>query len=510
MSGIIVDCFAGGGGASTGLEIAFGRSPDIAINHDPEAIAMHEMNHPDTIHLNANIWQVDPDDIVRKHGPIAGLWASPDCTHHSKAKGGKPLKKNLRDLAWTVVLWAQRGKPEVIWMENVEEFKQWGPLDENGRPCPARKGTEFRRWVGALRSAGYKVDWWELRASDYGAPTIRKRLFVVARRDGLPITRPPATHGPGMPRPHIPVANIIDWSIPCPSIFLTREEARELYRQTGIRVNRPLVDNTLRRIAKGVKRYIIDAEEPFFVTYAQQGGANRSGQNPLHTICASHKDQNAIAVAAFMAQHNSGVVGHSLDKPLSTLTATCTQQALVAAHMMPWYGASVARSAAEPSGTITAGGGGKQALVTGHMMNLHGADRRASAVTRPLGTVCAQGNHHALVAPFLQKYYGTDQDPSMSEPLHTITTKDRFSLVSVSVGGERLVMTDIGMRMLVARELYDAQSFPRDYTIDRTRFGPLSRTSQTRMVGNSVPPKLAAAVAKANRPASLIAKEAAA
>jgi len=543
--GIIVDSFAGGGGASTGIEMALGRSPDVAINHDPEAVALHAMNHPDTVHLNSNIWHVDPDDIVRRHGPVDLLWASPDCKHFSKAKGGKPVAKNIRDLAWIVVLWAKRARPKVICLENVEEFQDWGPLTADNRPCPERKGFEFRRWVKELKRLGYKVEWKELRACDYGAPTIRKRLFLIARRDGQPIVWPEPTHGDpasedvkaGRLEPWRSAASIIDWSIPCPSIFLTKAQAEAWRKETGQRLIRPLADATMRRIARGVMRYVIEAAEPFVVTYAQQGGGNRSGDDPLHTVCASTKDQNAIIapyfvprygerprqeprcqsaedpaativptgngaslVAAFMAQHNSDRIGREVDEPLSTLTHRCTQQTVVQAAFMAQNNTGlVGHEMGKPVSTIV-GKGCTQSLVTAHMMSMKGSDRRDASADEPLNTVCAGGTHAALIAPFLMKYYGADQDPRLSDPLHTATSRDRFGLVHCTIRGVDMVLVDIGMRMLTPAELYRAQGFPDGYIIDRTEAGPLPKTAQTRMCGNSVCPPVAAALVAANYP----------
>lgn len=523
---MIIDSFAGGGGASTGIEMALGRSPDVAINHDAKALAMHQANHPDTLHLNSNVWHVDPAEICR--GRRVGLaWFSPDCKDHSKAKGGKPRRKNIRDLAWVVVLWAKRARPEVIALENVEEFREWGPLDLNGRRCPERKGQTFDKWVKELQRLGYKVEWQELRACDYGAPTIRKRLFLIARRDGRPIVWPEPTHGvpdsaevlTGLRKPWITAAEIIDWTQPVPSIFMTKAEAKAWGKIHNRKPpKRPLVPNTLRRVARGVMRYVIEAKEPFLVSYAQQGGRNRSALDPLHTVTASPKDQNAIIVptlvqtgygerkgqaprvpglekplgtvvaggtkhalvAAFLAQHNGGPrmennAGRPATAPLSTLTTRGTQQQIVAAHLMPHYGASVARSATAPVGTLTAGGGGKQ----------------------------------ALIAAFLHKYYGTDQDPRIDQPIHTLTTKERFGLVTVEIHGETYTITDIGMRMLTKREQFRAQGFPEDYEIEQTHLGTLSGTDQTRMCGNSVAPAVAAALIRANC-AHLVEQEAAA
>jgi len=470
---LIVDSFAGGGGASTGIELALGRSPDIAINHDEAALAMHAANHPDTLHLSENIWQVDPFDVIDRR-PIGLAWFSPDCKDFSKAKGGKPVQKNIRDLAWVVVRWARLRspmKPRVIMVENVEEFQQWGPL-KGDEPDPDRRGETFRKWIRALRGLGYKVEWREQRAHQFGAPTIRKRLFIIARCDGEPIVWPDATHGKadsadvqsGKLLPWRTAAECIDWSLPCPSIFDTRQEILKKY---GLRANRPLRPNTLERVAKGVKRYVLDSADPFIVHV--QNASNPNGTNsihePLRTITASPKGGGMALVAAFMAQHNTGVVGHPVAKPLSTVTGRGTQQQLVAAHMM----------------------------------NMKGSARSARSIEEPLAAITAGGTHAAQVCAFLTKYYDTNQAPELREPFHTVTTKDRFSLVTVNVAGEPYVIYDIGMRMLTARELFRAQGFPDDYTIDlRHKNKPLTKTVQVEKCGNAVCPQNAAANIRAN------------
>jgi DNA (cytosine-5)-methyltransferase 1 len=484
---LIVDNFAGGGGASLGIELALGRSVDIAVNHDREAVAMHMANHPQTKHYCEDVWDVDPKEATGGR-PVGLAWFSPDCTFHSKARGGKPFrdrKKALRrrGLAWLVIRWANTVAPRVIMLENVEEFQDWGPLRDDGTPCPIRKGLTFRRWKKQLENSGYKVECKELRACDYGTPTVRKRLFVIARRDGLPIVWPEPTHGPVTKKPYRTAAECIDWSIPCPSIF---ERVR------------PLAEATMRRIAKGVKRYVIDAKEPFIVTNTtgssqvpvskplktvttgnhhylvtptliQTGYGERPGQEPrvpgldkpLGTVVAG--GQKHALVAAFMAQHNSGMVGHEARKPVSTIVGRGTQQQLVTSHLLKLYGTCA-----------------------------HGQDNR-----EPMPTVTGGGQHIGEVRAFLVKYYGTDQDPRLGEPLHTVTTKDRFGIVTVK--GEDYVIADIGMRMLQPRELYRAQGFPDSYKIDLQVDGkPLTKTAQVRMCGNSVCPPIAAAIVAAN------------
>lgn len=396
---LIVDNFAGGGGASTGIELATGRSVDIAINHDPTAIAMHRANHPTSKHYCENVWDVDPVEACGGR-PVGLAWFSPDCKHFSKAKGGKPVEKAIRGLAWVAIRWAKLVRPRVIILENVEEFTTWGPLLDN-RPDPARKGQTFRRFVHALKRYGYKVEWNELRACDYGAPTIRKRFFLVARCDGLPIVWPEPTHGDpatlfvasGMLQPWRTAAEIIDWTIPCPSIFARKK---------------PLCENTMRRIARGLKKFVLDNPEPYIV------------------------DEN---IAPFLIQYHS----EQSDK-----------------------------------------------------------DVRGQAIDRPLMTADAS-NRYGLVTAFLLKYYGQGEGQTLAEPLHTITTKDRFGVVAIC--GELYQVTDIGMRMLTPRELFRAQGFPEGYIIDRDADGKYyPKSAQVARCGNAVPPPFAEALVRANLP----------
>lgn len=679
---LIIDNFAGGGGASTGIELALGRSPDVAINHDAEAVALHQANHPDTLHLCQNVWKVDPQEVVRQASakrcaelgipfrilPVRFAWFSPDCKHFSKAKGSKPVEKGIRDLAWVVVHWARRVRPDVIGLENVEEFKDWGPLveAEGGKlvPCPANKGLTFKRWVRDLKRLGYRVESRELRACDYGAPTIRKRLFVMARRDGKPIEWPKPTHAkpdadgnvpPGM-MPWRTAAECIDWSLPCPSIF-TRQKANG--------DENPLAENTLRRIARGIMRYVVNTERPFIVgvggrmgqspersvdvpaqtltakgdsaivqpfmarggpddapyefdlsqpIIAKDGGGNviepratiapliaRIGQTggggkyangvdepvttittkaehllieplivplthhdkqrgqpvdgPMPTVTAAHRGELAIVaphitkfransdghradepmhtvtansfikrpggaapiglvaatlaqtgygerpgqapramdigeplgtvvaggakhalVAAFMAQHNTGMVGHEATDPVSTIASKGANQNVVAAHIVRQFGTSTGAPADSPVGTVMTDGGGKTLLATSTLS----PDDQAGA---------------ERVAAFIAKYYGQGTGQDLGEPLHAVTTKDRFGLITVN--GWPIV--DIGMRMLQPRELYRAQGFPEGYIIDGPgpTGKPLTKTAQVRMCGNSVCPPIAEALVRA-------------
>lgn len=505
---LIADNFAGGGGASTGIELALGRSPDVAINHDPIALSMHAANHPDALHLTSSVYSVDPHDLVQPGQPVGLAWFSPDCKHHSKAKGGKPLDRNIRDLAWVVVHWAERVRPEVIILENVEEFQDWCPLDENGKADKSRKGETFQKWARSLRKLGYAVEWKQLKACDFGAPTIRKRLFVIARCDGLPISWPKPTHGQaeskdvlsGQLKPWLSAASIIDWTLPCPSIFDTSEKIKAKY---GLRAVRPLADNTLRRIARGVQRYVIDAKDPFFVTYAQHGGRNRSALDPMHTICASLKDQNAIVVPSLVQvgygeAPNQKPRALDIHQPLGTVVAGGGKHALVAAFLAQHNTGAIGRSAVKPVSTLTTRGT-QQTIIAAHMVNMHGTGRSMRDVRDPVSTITAGGGHAGLVAAFLTKYYGQGDGQTVSEPAHTLTTRDRLGVVTVDIDGATYAITDIGMRMLTPREQFRAQGFPDTYNIETGADGkPMPKTQQTHKCGNSVCPPVAAALVSAN------------
>ncbi len=615
---LVIDSFAGGGGASTGIERAIGRHVDIAINHDREALGMHEVNHPQTRHLREDVFAVNPLAVTRGK-PVAIYWQSPDCKHFSKAKGGKPLDKKIRGLALVMFNWVATVRPRVCLMENVEEIQTWGPLLRNGRPDPANKGRTWRAFLDILkggispdhpdldfihdavkdyvtreqlcRGFGLDVECREIRAYVHGAPTIRKRLYLIARSDGRPIVWPEETHAPTdaakvfsgarriAPPAKARVSNIkvkpwrtaaecIDWNLPCPSIFLSRAEAKIL------RIKRPLVHASLARIAKGVDRYVLKAQKPFLVSvthqgddrvystdepfrtvtganrgekalvapvlavnttrhaandvrkplhviatgghhmlvapvlgHAQQGGRVRSADAPLHTVCASPKDQNQL-VAVHLTKFNTGSVGSGADQPVPTVVSASPAPGKrgAAATTLGLVTASVARSRSKP------------------------------ARQRKVGS--------------LLKYYGTDQDPQMEEPLHAVTTKHRFGVAEADVvmpplteaeiaGARRVaiflrsfgiefegefattadgsVLTDIGMRMLTPRELFRAQGFDSNYIIDRAIVTEsngtkcvikLSKEAQIRMCGNSVCPPVATALVAANLPELCMAKAA--
>lgn len=453
---LIVDNFAGGGGASTGIEMALGRPVDIAINHDPKALAMHEINHPKTMHLCENVWQVDPVKITRGRD-VELAWFSPDCTHHSKAAGKKPLDKNIRGLAWVVPRWGALKRPNMMMLENVQEFMDWGPLTRSKRPCKRRKGLIFDRFVQQIRALGYQVEFEKLIASHYGAPTSRKRLFMIARRDKQKIVWPEATHGPGLKR-YRTAADIIDWSLPCHSIFMSKEQGRAL----GIK--RPLAENTLKRIARGLWKFVINNPKPYIVktghTNWNQANGIEDPDDPLSTIVTQPEH---YLVMPMITRNLGWGTGHKIDEPAHTiLTNDRGQTTLVTAHMIKLRNNSTGTLADEPVPTITAGGG-----------------------------------HIGEVRYFMMKYYGNNTGQIITDPLHTITNQDRFGLVAVH--GDLYQIIDIGFRMLTRRELYLAQGFPADYIIEFDYNGKLlTKTDQGRMVGNSVPPQIVEALVSAN------------
>lgn len=436
---LIVDSFAGGGGASTGIEMALGISPDIAINHDAIALGMHEANHPDTWHLTADVWSVDPLEATGGR-PVGLFWASPDCKHFSKAKGGKPVKKAIRSLAWVVVHWANLVAPRVIALENVEEFQDWGPLTADNKPCPVRKGQIFRRWVKKLERLGYVVEWRELRACDYGAPTIRKRLFLIARRDGEPIVWPTPTHGDpksdavksGARLPWRTAAEIIDWSLPCPSIFDTAEQ---IMAKHGRRAVRPLADASMARLAKGVRRYVVDAAEPFIVNLTHQGGDRvEPVDEPLRTATAAHRGEKAVA-APYLARTAHGDVDrngkkrgqgvHSLQDPHGTVLAS-NDHALASAFMVPRYGERDGqeprtRSVEDPAATAVPTGNGSSLATVFISAAQQGGNNRPAV--DPLHTVTASdGDQNQVVAAHLTKFHGGQVGASLETPAPTATS----------------------------------------------------------------------------------------
>ncbi len=402
---IIVDNFAGGGGASTGIELATGRVVDIAINHDPDAILMHKTNHPFTEHLQASVWDVDPVEVC-KGRPVGLAWFSPDCKHFSKAKGSALVDRKIRGLAWIVLRWAAKVRPRVIILENVEEFVTWGPV-RKGKPVKRKSGETFRKWKSQLEGLGYKIEHRELVAADYGALTIRKRFVLVARCDGEPIVWPKRTHAPadseetrsGRCKPWRSAAEIIDWNLPMYSIFDTKDEIKEKY---GAKAVRPLAENTLRRIIRGVDKFTIRSGKPFIV----QGKFKNEPQDcdkPLTTI--------------------TSVGAHEVVNPLLapvTFSNTCN---------------SVGSPVSDPVNTIRTGGGGGQVLSAAQLIQYHteqSENVRASGLSKPMQTIDAS-NRHALVSANLVEYFGTGRPIDISEPLHTATTKDREALTAAHI-----------------------------------------------------------------------------
>ena len=466
MNGLIIDNFAGGGGASTGIAWAIGRSVDIAINHDPDAISMHKANHPETLHYCESVFDIDPVQATAGK-PVDLAWFSPDCKHFSKAKGSKPVNKEIRGLAWVAIRWAMKVRPKIIMLENVEEFKTWGPViecqaTESMRPCPDRKGETFDAFVKMLsngidadhpaltecvdtlglldtakiiKGLGYKVEWREMRACDFGSPTIRKRFFMIARCDNQPIVWPQPTHGApnsegvklGELKPWRTAAECIDWSIPCKSIFGRK---------------RQLAENTMKRIAKGIQKFVIDNANPF-IAPAQ------ASIMPFVTECANASAQRNMPA----------------DEPLRTICAEVK--------------------------------GGHFALVTSHMVKMRGTNI-GFEMNEPAHTITAGGLHLGEVRAFFIKYYGNEQDGvACNEPLHTITTNDRFGLVIIK--GEPYQIVDIGLRMLEPHELFACQGFNSDYVISDYN-GKSTKKQQVARVGNSVPPQLSEALVRANLP----------
>ena len=493
---LVVDNFAGGGGASSGIEAAIGRPVDFAINHDPAALAVHRANHPETRHLLEDIRKVDPREACAGR-PVGLAWFSPDCTHFSRAKGSKPRDKRIRGLAWVVIRWAKAVAPRVIILENVEEFQTWGPLDADGVPIKARAGETFQAWLGALSALGYSVELRSLVAADYGTPTTRRRLFVVARRDGTPAW-PDASHGDGL-KPWRAASEVIDWSLPAPSIFERK---------------RPLAEATLKRIAAGIRRYVVEASDPFIIPLTHQGDSRvHSIREPLRTVTGAHRGELAL-VEPFVVRHGhyskktgAGLRymkggpgffrGQPLRDPLGTVCAT-NDKHLVCPVVLKHYGGVVGHRVDRVLGTVT--GTDHHALAAAFLTKFYGTST-GSPVQLPLPTVTANnkgGGHLAEVRAFLLKYYGNGSPAQDARaPLHTVTSKARFGLITVR--GEEYQIVDIGMRMLQPHELFAAQGFRPDYEIRPHYNGkPLTKTAQIRLAGNSVCPPVAEAIVRAN------------
>lgn len=548
---LIVDNFAGGGGASTGIELATGYSVDIAINHDPEAIKMHKANHPNTKHYCENVWAVDPVKACGGH-PVALAWFSPDCKHFSKAKGGKPKDKNIRGLAWIACRWAGLVRPRVIMLENVEEFKTWGPLGRRHHPIKSKQGETFRKFVQQLTDLGYEVEFRELVAADYGAPTMRKRFFMIARCDGKPIVWPEPTHAPadsdevkdGLLKPYVGAYTQLDFSLPCPSIFDTSEEIKEKY---GIRAVRPLAPKTMERIARGLKKFVLDNPEPFIVPI---GYGERKGQAPRvhdiekplptivgsgkHYLCEPYmvqigqtgftkdrskdvkeplttivsKNEHCLISPTLIQYHSETaqgeVRGQTIEDPIMTVDGS-NRYGLVTSFIQKYYGGNYQGNGSdikEPLHTITTLERNAMCAVNLIQMNNHcdGKDIR-----QPLPTITAGDGHFGEVRAFLIKYYGQGTGQDIKEPLDTVTSRDRFGLVTINGADYQIV--DIGLRMLEPRELYGCQGFPDDYIIDHDYTGKTyPRSEQVRRCGNAVCPPIPAALVRANLPELCVAE----
>lgn len=543
--GLIIDNFAGGGGASTGMELALGRRVDVAINHDIDAIALHEVNHPLTKHYHEDVWNVDPVKVCNgKQVDLA--WFSPDCTHFSKAKGGKPVSKKIRGLAWVSLRWAALVRPRVIILENVEEFKTWGPI-RRGQPIKSKKGETFKKFIKQLIELDYRVEFRELVAADYGAPTKRKRFFMIARSDNKPIVWPKPLFAPrekadmlGLP-PYHDAYSIIDWSIPGTSIFNR---------------TKPLSEATMNRIARGLQKYVFEEPKPFIVQLGQTGftkDRSSSINEPLKTIVTKNEFcllNPFIVPVGYGEAVNQKPRIHSLRDPLPTIVSS-NKHFLVSPFMIDYHFQNKALSVKEPFPTITTvrghymvapyimvnnsghpgtginnpiatiTTGGHHYLTSAFIAQTYGGfyQGKGTPLTEPLPTVTAV-DHNSLITTkfgksdnpkdvkaFLLKYYGTgDNVDKINSPLATITSKDKFGLVSLNNKDYKIV--DITMRMLTPRELYNAQGFPPDYIIDRdARGNKYPASKQIARCGNAVPPPFAEALVRANLPELCVGKK---
>lgn len=533
---IIVDNFAGGGGASTGMELATGRIVKIAINHDPDAILMHKTNHPHTRHLQASVWDVDP---VKECGgcPVGLAWFSPDCKHFSKAKGAALVDRNIRGLAWIVLRWAGTVRPRVIILENVEEFQTWGPV-RRGKPIKKKAGQTFQRWKKQLSDLGYTIEHRELVAADYGAPTTRKRFVLVARCDGRPIAWPERTHNKdgadGLPKWRA-AAEVIDWSQPCYSIFATKEEIKSRYGVTAVR---PLADNTMRRVIRGVDKFVIRAKTPYIVPWTVTNTCNSVGSQvtaPVHTVTTAgnqlllspaliqyHTEQSENVrgqsvtetlrtvdasnryglVSACLSKFYGGVVGAEVQAPMPTVTAI-DHNALIAANLVEYYGNGNPLNVAEPMRTVTSHD--REALTLTHICEFKGQDIGQDQ-RKPLRTITASAGEFAEIRTEVRTYEpGADMGhwPEVRALLNRFCGYDlkENEVLTLDVGGTAYFVADIGLRMLTPRELYNAMGFPPDYIIDRDYTGrAYGKSKQVARCGNAVCPPMAEAVVRANLP----------
>ena len=471
---------------------------------------MHKMNHPSTKHYCENVWDVDPVKVCEGH-PVALAWFSPDCKHFSKAKGGKPKDKNIRGLAWVACRWAGLVKPRVIMLENVEEFKTWGPLNRSHRPIRKKQGSTYSKFINQLHDLGYEVRTRELVAADYGAPTMRKRFFLIARCDGKPVIWPEPTHAPagseevaeGKRKPYVGAYTQIDFSLPCPSIFDTAEEIKEKY---GIRAQRPLAEKTMKRIARGIRKFVLENPEPFIIQYDHAGDRKPQDiRNSMPTITG--KQGYGIAAPVLIQYHSetapSEVRGQGIENPIMTVDGS-NRYGLVLSFLHKYFAGGYSgsgESLEKPLPTVTCWD--HNSIVTANLiqMNNHcdGKDIR-----QPIPTITAGDGHFGEVRAFLVKYYGQGTGQAVTEPLDTIPTHDRFGLVTIQ--GVDYQIIDIGLRMLEPRELYGCQGFPDDYIIDRDYTGKTyPRSEQVRRCGNAVCPPIPAALVRSNLPELCIA-----
>ncbi len=558
--GLFIDGFAGGGGASTGIAQAIGRHVDIAINHSPTAIAIHKANHPTTTHFCQDIRAVWPKAATRLQ-PVDGAWFSPDCKEYSKAKGGPVKDRHIRALSGEVTVWLKEVRPTVAYLENVEEYEYAAPLDENGIPIKGMEGKAFKRLVRQWRGLGFRVQWRKLKACDYGAPTSRRRLYIIMRCDGLPIVWPAPTHAPandnrvlsGELQPYRTAAECIDWSIPCPSIFDR---------------SRPLAEATKRRIAHGVVRYVIEAARPFIVPVTHSGSWTRihDSADPLRTITTTNGGELAavdVQIAPHITKFHSGSVGSPMDREMPAVTANgqparpagAVPLGIVSAFLSRYYGSDRANAGGDPEGQlpVVRAGGGRggvhHAVVAAHMAqfntNRDGSVNAGHDMRGQVSTIATKGPHQGViettlvedgdlppelmeravrVAAFLVKYYGTDgqgetaQIQPVDRPLDAITTRARFAVVTVTIDARTYVIVDIGLRMLKPRELARAQGFPDSYVLDpivrkfiRGKWVErrLTIAEQISAIGNSVCPPVARALVAANQPGIAEMREAA-
>ena len=547
---IIVDNFAGGGGASTGIEIATGMAVAIAINHDPAAILMHKTNHPYTEHLQASVWDVDPKTVCRGR-PVGLAWFSPDCKHFSKAKGAALVDRKIRGLAWITLRWAAEVRPRVIILENVEEFQTWGPV-RKGKPVKKLAGTTFRQFISQLEALGYTVEFRDLVAADFGAPTSRKRFYMIARCDGKPIVWPKPTHSKtgadGLPKWRS-AAEIIDWSLPCPSVFATKAEIMERY---GLKAVRPLAKNTMRRVIRGVDKFTIRSGKPFIVP---TGYGERKGQAPrvhdmdapVPTVVGTGKENLcrpllAPALIQYHTEQTEHVRASGLGTPINTVDAS-NRYGLTCANLVEYYTGGRPLDVQDPMHTVTSHD--REAVVAAHIAKYYGGVV-GEKVGEPLPTVTAI-DHNAVCAAHVVKFKGDNVGTPPSEPLQTVTAsagKERAcsggtfavcrahlakirsgddlghwpeirallnefcgyalaedDVLLLEIGGALYYIADIGLRMLSPRELYNAMGFPPDYIIDRDYEGhEYKKSAQVARCGNAVCPPVASALVRANLP----------